>query len=437
MNFIRLIVITFFLVIPFHAFSQDVKEYKIKNGLKVLIIENHKAPIATFQIWYRVGLKDEPIGKSGISHFLEHMMFKGTPKYSSQDFTRIVQINGGTDNAYTTNDYTVYYEVFPSDKIMLAIDLEADRMKNLLLQPEEVASEKKVVMEERRLEYDDVPRTSLMEEVVALSFKVHPYQRLVIGPMGDIQSIKRDDLNDFYKAHYTPDNAFIIVAGDVKTDEMIAKIEEVFGDIPVKPQKKKQIFTEPEQQGERRVLLKREAKLPYILIAYHTPSYPDKDSYPLTILDAILSNGKSSRFYQHIVYEKQLALDANSEYDEFLNDLCLFFIDATVVPEKGIKVLEDAIYAEIEKIKREPPFEYEIQKAKNQIEASFIFDQDSIEAQAEKYGMFEMLGDWRLIEKYLKGIRSVMPEDVTRVAKKYLHEDNRIVGIIVLTDVQE
>jgi zinc protease len=212
---------------------------------------------------------------------------------------------------------------------------------------------------------------------------------------------------------------------------MIAKIEEVFGDIPVKPQKKIQIFTEPEQQGERRVSLKREAKLPYILIAYHIPSYPDKDSYPLTILDAILSNGKSSRFYQHIVYEKQLALDANSEYDEFLNDLSLFFIDATVVPEKGIKVLEDTIYAEIEKIKREPPSEYEIQKAKNQIEASLIFEQDSIEAQAEKYGMFEMLGDWRLIDKYLKGIRSVMPEDVTRVAKKYLHEDNRIVGILL------
>ncbi|MDH5201903.1 MAG: insulinase family protein [Nitrospirota bacterium] len=412
--------------------SHGVKEYRLDNGLKVIIIEEHKAPIATFQVWYRVGSKDEPIGKSGLSHLLEHMMFKGTSQYGSKMFSRIVQKNGGMDNAYTTKDYTVYFQIFSSDRITLSVDLEADRMRNLTIDPKETLSERSVVMEERRLRYEDDPQNSLFEELIAASFKVHPYQRPVIGWMSDLKSIERDDLYNYYKAHYTPDNAVLVIVGDVNPDEMIKKITHSFGNIQPGPPKIKVIsFTEPEQKGERRVFLKKEAELPYLLIAFHTPHFPHEDSYALDVLGLILSGGKSSRLYKSLVYEKKVALNLYADYDGFHKDPYLFMFAATASPGKEIKEVEDALYEEIEKLKKEPPLEREVQKAKNQIESSFIMGQDSIYMQAMKYGIFEMLGDWRLIDRYLDSIRKVTGEDIVRVAKKYLKEDNRTVGILI------
>jgi zinc protease len=436
MCLIRLIFIIGILIFFTTASAFNINEYMLGNGLEILIIEEHRVPIATFQIWYRTGSKHDPIGKTGLSHLVEHMMFKGTEKYSTQVFSSIIQVHGGTDNAYTTEDYTVYFQVFPSDNIMLSIELEADRMRNLPIESEDLISEKNVVTEERRLEHDDDPETLLFEEVVALSFKVHPYQHPVIGWMSDIQTTERDDVYDFYKTYYVPNNAFIVIAGNVRTDEVVKKVKDIFGTIPAGHLKKSQIFSEPEQNGERRVLLKREAELPYILAAYHTPGFPDKDSYALAVLDILLTGGKSSRLYQHLVYDKQLALEVGSEYGSFNSDPYLFFIDATIAPGKDVKEVEDALFAEIEKLKRERLSEKEIQKAKNQIEASFILDQDSIEIQAEKYGMFEMLGGWRLAERYLEGIRNVTLEDVMVVIKKYLHENNRTVGILIPTRKQ-
>jgi len=412
--------------------SHGVKEYRLDNGLKVIIIEEHKAPIATFQVWYRVGSKDEPIGKSGLSHLLEHMMFKGTSQYGSKMFSRIVQKNGGMDNAYTTKDYTVYFQIFSSDRITLSVDLEADRMRNLTIDPKETLSERSVVMEERRLRYEDDPQNSLFEELIAASFKVHPYQRPVIGWMSDLKSIERDDLYNYYKAHYSPDNAVLVIVGDVNPDEMIKKITHSFGNIQPGPPKIKVIsFTEPEQKGERRVFLKKEAELPYLLIAFHTPHFPHEDSYALDVLGLILSGGKSSRLYKSLVYEKKVALNLYADYDGFHKDPYLFMFAATASPGKEIKEVEDALYEEIEKLKKEPPLEREVQKAKNQIESSFIMGQDSIYMQAMKYGIFEMLGDWRLIDRYLDSIRKVTGEDIVRVAKKYLKEDNRTVGILI------
>ena len=448
MQLIRIILTSILLLVPIsicasevtpvrNFFSKGVKEYKLDNGLKVLIIEEHKAPVATFQVWYRVGSKDEPIGKSGLSHLLEHMMFKGTPQYGSKVFSRIVQKNGGMDNAYTTKDHTVYYQFFSSDRIVLAIDLEADRMQNLTIDPKETLSERSVVMEERRLRYEDDPQNSLFEEVIAASFKVHPYQRPVIGWMSDLHSIERDDLYNYYKSHYTPDNAVIIIVGDVNGDEMIKKITRSFGNIqPGHPKKKVISFTEPEQKGERRVFLKKEAELPYLLLAYHTPHFPHEDSYALDVLGLILSGGKSSRMYTSLVYEKKVALNVYADYDGFHKDPYIFLFAATASPEKEIKEVEDALYEEIEKLKKEPPLEHEVRKAKNQIESSFIMEQDSIYMQAMKYGMFEMLGDWRLIDRYLDGIRKVTSEDIVKVAKKYLNEDNRTVGILIPTKKQ-
>jgi zinc protease len=433
MKHIRIFLASILLLIPITTYALEVKEYKLDNGLKVLIIEEHKAPVATFQVWYRVGSRDEPAGKSGLSHLVEHMMFKGTPKYGPSALSKLVQKNGGIDNAYTTKDYTVYYELFSSDRLTLSIDLEADRMQNLTIDPKEMLSEKSVVMEERRLRYEDDPQTSLFEEVVAAAFKVQPYQRPVIGWMSDIKSIERDDLYSYYKTYYSPDNAVIVIVGDVNADEMMKKVSYSFGDIPPESSRKKFNSTEPEQRGEKRVLLKKEAELPYILIAYHIPSFPNEDSYALDVLSLILSGGKSSRLYQSLVYEKKISISASADYSGFNKDPYLFFFSATASPGKSIKDVEESIYAEIEKIKTGPPSEREIQKAKNQIESSFIMEQDSIYMQAMKYGMFEMLGGWRLIDRYLEGIRKVTPEDVVMVAKKYLKEDNRTVGILIPT----
>jgi zinc protease len=430
----RIFLVLISLLVPIITNSSEVKEYRLANGLKILIIEEHKAPVATFQVWYHTGSSDEPIGKSGLSHLLEHMMFKGTPKYGPSIFSKIVQKNGGTDNAYTIKDYTVYFELFSSDRISLPIDLEADRMQNLTMDPKETLLERDVVIEERRLRYEDDPQNSLFEEVVAAAFKAHPYQRPVIGWMSDIKSIERDDLYNYYKSHYSPDNAVIVIAGDVKIDEIIEKIKNSFSNIsPAVSQKKNFTFSEPEQKGERRVLLKREAELPYILVAYHTPNFPHDDSCALDVLSLILSGGKSSRLYKSLVYEKKIALDVDTEYEGLSRDPYLFFLDATASPRKDIKDVEKALFLEIENIKKEPPLQHEVQKAKNQIESSFVMEQDSIYMEAMKYGIFEMLGDWKLINRYLEGIRKVTPDDVTQVANKYLQEDNRTVGILIPT----
>ncbi|MEK7864930.1 MAG: pitrilysin family protein [Nitrospirota bacterium] len=418
------------LVLPL-SLSAGVNEYKLDNGLKVLVIEDHKAPLATFQIWYRVGSRDEPAGKSGISHLLEHMMFKGTPKYGSKAFSKMVKKKGGVDNAFTTKDYTMYYQTLASDRIDISIELEADRMQNLILDPKEVIAERDVVMEERRMRYEDDPQNSLYEEVLAAAFKSHPYHWPVIGWMSDISSIERDGLLSHYKAYYSPDNAVIVVSGDVQSDEIIKKIKASFGNIS--PASGRAVVTskETEQKGERRISLKREAELPYIIAVYHTPSFPHPDSYALEVLGMILSGGKSSRLYKSIVYEKKLAISASADYSGFNKDPYLFLFDATAAPGKDIKDVENALYAEIEKIKKELPSEREVQKAKNQIEASFVMGQDSIYYQAQIAGMFEMLGSWKLKEQYLENIKKVMPEDISMAAKKYLTEDNRTLGILI------
>lgn len=431
MRLLKFVLILAFIIVPF-ATHAAAKEYTLKNGLKVLIIEDHKAPLATFQIWYRVGSKDEPMGKTGISHLLEHMMFKGTPKYGSKQFSNIIQRNGGTDNAHTTKDYTMYHQTLSSDRIDLSIKLEADRMINLLLEPKEVVAERNVVMEERRMRYEDNPQSSLYEEVIATAFKAHPYQWPVIGWMSDIVAVERKDLYRYYRTYYSPNNAFIVISGDVKAEDILSKVRKAFEH--KRPSKRsfiKDRTEEPQQRGEKRVYLKREVELPYILMAYHVPSFPHEDSFALDVLSTILSGGKSSRLYKNIVYEKRLALNTFADYSGFYKDPFLFVFGGTAAPKKNIEDVEKAIYDEIEKVKKESPSEMEIQKAKNQIEATFVFAQDSTYSRAFYTGMFEMLGNWRLMDKYLEGVRKVKPEDVQAAAKKYLIDDNKTVGILV------
>lgn len=429
-----LIILIVLFLFPFSGLT-ETREFYLDNGLKVIIIEDHKVPITTFQIWYRVGSRNEVSGKTGLSHLLEHMMFKGTPTYGPKTFSKIIQRNGGVDNAMTTKDYTMYFETLSSDRISIAIDLESDRMRNLIFDPKETISERNVVMEERRLRYEDDPQNSLFELVTATAIMNHPYRNPVIGWMSDLSNIKVDDLREFYEAHYRPDNAFIVVAGDIKADDILEKIKSAFGKEAgsvSKPQIK-DVTVEPQQKGEKRLILKKEAELPYILIAYHTPSIPHEDSYALDVLSTILSGGKSSRIHRSLIYDKKIALAAGSDYSGMYRDPFLFFLWATASPGKEIAEIEKALYDEIDRIKNEPPSERELQKAKNQIESFFIFSQDSLYMQAMIIGRFEVLGDWRLKDKYLEGIRKIRPEDVQRVAKKYLIEDNRTVGILIPT----
>ncbi|UCG79478.1 MAG: insulinase family protein [Nitrospirota bacterium] len=410
--------------------SAEVMEDRLDNGMKVLIIEDHKAPVATFQVWYKVGSRDEPAGKRGISHLLEHMMFKGTPKYGSKVFSQMIKNNGGVDNAFTTRDHTAYFQILSSDRLDISIELEADRMRNLLLDPKELEAEARVVMEERRLRTEDDPQNLLFEEVIAAAFKAHPYKYPVIGWMSDLSSIDRDDMADYYNKYYSPDNAFIIVVGDVDAGEVLKEIRAAFGPIPKGAARPEVATEEPEQSGEKRVYLEKEASLPYILIAYHVPNFPDEDSYALDVLSSILS-GKSGRLYRNIINGDKVAVNAFGEYLSDYLDPMLFILGGTALPGKDIEEVETALIEEIEKIKRIPPLEREVQKARNQVEAAFIMGQDSLYSQARVIGSFEMLGGWRLKDRYVDGIRNVKPEDVQRVARKYFVKNNRTVGILM------
>jgi zinc protease len=413
------------------AYALDVKEFNLDNGLKVLIVEDHKAPTATFQVWYRVGAVNENTGKTGLSHLLEHMMFKGTSKYGPKTFSQTIQRAGGIDNAYTTEEYTVYFDSLASDRMGLPVELEADRMQHLNLTPRAVLSERDVVMEERRLRYEDEPRNLIYETVKAAAFSNHPYRWPVIGWMSDLKTLNPEDLIAHYRTYYAPNNAVVVVVGDMNPGEMLSKIKDSFGKIPRGPALSERGVKEDIQHGEKRVYVKKEAALPYILCAFKVPNITNKDGYALEVLGTILSEGKSSRLYHSLVYEKGLAISAWAEYEGFYKDPFLFLAGATAAKGRKPEEVEKALLEEMEKIKKAPPSEHEVRKAKNQIEASFIMGQDSFNTQAATIGRFEMTGGWRLMEKYLDGIGKVSPEDVRAVAVKYLVDDRKTTGVLI------
>ncbi|HYA87139.1 MAG TPA: pitrilysin family protein [Nitrospirota bacterium] len=435
MNKRRAVIVTFLLlfVLSNSAFGQSmhVTEKVLPNGLKVLLKEEHKAPVVTFQVWYRVGSRNECLGKTGLSHMLEHMMFKGTKKYGPKTFSQLVQRNGGNDNAFTSHDYTAYFENFAADRIALSLELESDRMQNLLLDPKEFLSEREVVKEERRLRTEDDPVNTMVEQMMSVAFSSHPYQWPVIGWMADIDNYTRDDIVRHYRTYYAPNNATIVAVGDFDTKKLLVQIENAFGKLQRGPDVPKLTAVEPKHVGERRVIVKRQAELPAVFAGYLVPTIQHHDSYALEVLQGILASGKSSRLYRSLVYEKQLALYAGGDYDNVSADPNLFYVYAGVMPGKTTEEVEKALYAEIDSFKNEPVTDEELLKAKNQIEASFIMDQDSIFFQAMQLGQFESVSTWKLLEKYTDNIRAVTKEDIMRVVKEYFSEDNRTVGILV------
>lgn len=415
----------------------DVFETTLDNGLKVLLLEEHKAPVVTFHIWYRVGSRNEQFGRTGLAHLVEHMMFKGTEKIGGQEFSRRVRRNGGRDNAFTSQDYTGYFVTIAADRIQLPLELEPDRMVNLRLDPAEVKRERSVVMEERRLRTEDDPSSALWEEVNAAAFKAYPYGHPVIGWMEDLRQLTRTDVQNFYKTYYVPNNAVVVVVGDFDRAQLLPRIQEAFGSISRRPEPPPVRSDEPPQKGERRVMLRRQdARLPSLVAGYHAPNMKDPDSYALDMLEVILAGGKSARLYRHLVYEKQLALGAGAYYARVSAAPDLFTLYATPLPGKSVEELEQALFDEIERIKTELVSARELQKAKNQIEASFIFSQDSIFSLARQLASYEIVAGWRYWEVYLPGIRAVTREDVQRVAQKYLGSEKRTVGVLIPGDQQ-
>jgi zinc protease len=411
--------------------QEQVIETVLPNGLKVILLENHKAPLVTFQIWYRVGSRNETWGKTGLSHMLEHMMFKGTEKIGPEEFSRIIQENGGNNNAFTSYDYTAYFENLSSDRIQVAIDLEADRMQNLLLREEDFRTERMVVMEERRTRTEDNPQSVLFEQIMATTFQIHPYRWPIIGWMEDIARFTLEDLKTYYKTYYNPINAFLTVVGDFKKEELLPKIEKAFGSFSkgLGPDQEKD--KDPPQIGERRIFVKKEAQLPALAMAYHVPNLREPDSYVLEVIATILSGGKSSRLYQSLVWEKRLVISADADHSLTSRDPSLFFLSADLLPGKEVAEVEKAFDQEVERLQKELVGNQELEKAKNQIESSFLFGQDSLFYQAMLLARHEIALSWKAIDDYLPSIRKVTPEDIQRVAKKYLIPDNRTVGILI------
>jgi len=410
-------------------FSQVV-EHRLKNGLKVLLLRESRAPIISLQVWYRVGSRNEELGKTGLSHLTEHLMFKGTAKIGPKDFTRLVQMPGGTDNAFTSRDYTAYFENGPKTELTRWLEMEADRMRGLKVSPEDFATEKKVVLEERRTRTDDDPVNFLMEEVRAAAFKAHPYQWPVIGWFHDIQDLSRDDFLRHYQTYYQPNNCTVVVVGDIEPQEALKQIEAAFGALQPGPEPPKVTALEPRQWGERRVIVNREAQLPFLVMAYHAPNWQDPDAYPLELLARVLSQGRSSRLYHNLVYQQRLALQAGADFDLDTADSSLFTLYGQPLPGKTVAQLEAALEAEVQRLQTEAVGEKELQKAKNQTVAGFYMSLDSLFYRGMLLGRLETVARWPLIKEFVPKILQVTGEDLRRVARKYLVAENRNVGIL-------
>lgn len=409
-----------------------VTEATLDNGLRVLVQDDPRNPIVAVQVFYRVGSRNERPGATGLAHFLEHMMFKGTPTYGRGQVARLIEENGGRDNAYTTKDLTSYYTNIAADKLDLVLRIEADRMRHLLLDAAEIDSERKVVMEERRMRSEDDPDGLVYEAMASLAFKAHPYRWPIIGWMSDIARINQTELRAFYDTYYLPNNAIVVIAGDVRAPVALEMVRRHFAGVRRGPAPPPVTAVEPPAIDERRLVVRREqARLPVVNIAWHVPSHTSPDAPALELLSTLLSSGRASRLYQKLVYEKRMALGAGGDYSYFTLDPSLFWFYAAPLPGQAPEAVEQALLAEIERLKQEVVPEEELARARNQIEASFVWQQDSVFSRASVLGRFEMLGSWRLLDDYLPKLRAVTAADLQRVARTYFAVDRKNVSILL------
>ncbi|MGM8884427.1 M16 family metallopeptidase [Psychrobacter sp. 1U2] len=413
-------------------------EYLLDNGLKVIIKEDHRAPVAMTQIWYRVGSADEPVNKGGISHLLEHMMFKGTADVSSDDYERLIAKFGGSNNAFTSYDYTGYYELFPANRLPLALELEADRMTNLLFDEEAFAKEHQVVMEERRQRTDDNPLAKAYESFRLLALPDSPKGESVIGPMDELESIKLGELKDWYQAWYAPNNATLVIVGDVQPEAVLSQVKRYFGklkpsQLPERPAVRQRGF-----RGYQQVDSVQAVKVPVLLMGYNVPSLLTVDSgnqnqaYALSLAQDVLDGGLSARLESRLIRERNLLTSVGTSYDLFDRGDGLFLIQAT--PREGVSLEEaqQAITNEIDKLMRDPIEADEIARAKTNTVTGLVYAQDSMAGQARMIGSLQTIGlDDRLLATLPAKLDEVSVADIKAASQKYLVKDNLTVMHIV------
>lgn len=418
--------------------SSTVLKTTLANGLTVLLKEMHHAPVTTFMVWYRVGSRNEVPGRTGVSHWVEHMMFKGTPQFPGDVMEKMISREGGVWNAFTWLDYTAYYETMPSDRIDLALRLEADRMINTLMEPEEVESERTVILSERAM-YENQPRFLLDEEMTAAAFRVHPYHHEVIGDTADLQSMTRDDLYAHYRRHYSPTNAIAVVVGDFDTNSMLGQIEALYGSIPAGEATAPVRRSEPVQAGERRVIVNGPGDTAYLTFAYRVPGATHPDYPALTLLNAAFAGGsslgmfggggsnRSSRLYKALV-STELAAGAYGSLAPTI-DPFLYTISAVVRAGRSLSEVETALEAELARLATEPITANELAKALKRARAHFVMAGESISGQAQLIGAAEATtGNYQWFESVLERLGKVTLDDIERVRRAYLHRRNRTIG---------
>ncbi|WP_455209410.1 M16 family metallopeptidase [Kaarinaea lacus] len=412
-----------------------VHEFTLDNGMKILVKQDSRAPVVVSQVWYKAGSSYEQNGTTGVAHVLEHMMFKGTQKYGPNEFSKIISENGGSENAFTGQDYTAYFQQLEKSRLPIAMELEADRMANLNLSAEEFAKEIQVVMEERRMRTDDKPTSKTYELFLATAYTNSPYHHPIIGWMDDLKNMTVEDAQKWYNDWYTPNNATLVVAGDVDPQQVLALAKEHYGklepgNVPkIKPQK------EVEQNGVRRIVVKEPAQLPYLLMGYKVPvvatAQNDWEPFALEMLAHVLDGSDSSRFTKELIRGKAMAASIGAGYDLFSRLDELFLFDATPAQGYTVDDLEKEIRAQVERLKTELVSDKELKRIKNQVVASKIYEQDSIFYQAMQMGTLETVGlDWRLMDEFVERFRAVTAEQVQQVAQKYLIDDRLTVAVL-------
>lgn len=426
-----------FLATPLalHAAPAKVSEFKLDNGLKILVQEDHRAPVAVTQIWYKVGASYEYGGITGISHMLEHMMFKGTKKHPPGEFSRIIAANGGSENAFTGQDYTAYFQTLEKSRIAVSFELEADRMRNLRLLPDEFAKEQQVVLEERRMRTDDQPHAKLSEYFDALAYSNSPYKNPVIGWPDDVSGLTVDDLAAWYRQWYAPNNATLVVVGDVDPNEILRLGEKHFGRLKPSDLPKLKPRGEVEQLGIRRMTVRVPAKLPFLVMGYKTPvlksDAEEWEPYALEVAAGILDGGNSARLQSRLVRGQQIAASAGASYDLYARLPALFMLEGTPVQGKSLEELEKSMLAEVRNLHAQPVAAEELERVKAQVLAGKVFERDSIFYQAMQLGMTETVGlGWQKVDEYVDKINAVTPEQIQKVARKYLVEDRLNIGYL-------
>jgi zinc protease len=412
-----------------------VSEKTLANGLRVIVREDHRSPVVVSQIWYKVGSQDEPAGLTGISHALEHMMFKGTAKLGPNEFSRIIAANGGRENAFTSYDYTAYFQQLEKSRLPVAFELEADRMRNLRLDPEEFGREIKVVMEERRLRTEDEPDALLYEKFMNTAYQVHSYRNPIIGWMPDLENMKAMDMREWYRRWYAPNNAILVVAGDVNPGEVFLQAEEYFGPLKAESLPHAVAPVEPKQQGERRTSVSVPAEVPQIVMGYHVPVMSPDDAdwepYALTVLAGVLDGGDSARFRKELVREQKVASDVDAGYSMVSRAPDLFSLSGTPAEGRTVAQLEEALRAQVKRVREQPVSEAELRRIKAQVVAADVYGRDSVFNLAMQIGRLAAVGlDIRLLDRYVERIDAVTAEQVRVVARKYLRDDNVTVAVL-------